>query len=167
MKRETAYLAVGAASLLACATANTESGQGITVRSNSSDTAATVVEAQSGSTVASGKTPLTLRMGTMEGLFRGGKYEITVAKPGFPKRKFSMNFPTVTMGGLIAWIIVDPANGALYQIQGGKNAKNGLIWAPAPGEESFEHVTGYVIATLHDLKGSPQAMKMMKPAGSK
>jgi hypothetical protein len=164
MKSRAAGKCVGAvvASMCACATGQ-DVGQGATIRSRSSDAVASIVELQSAKIVASGTTPLTLRM-QGNGLYTGGKYSITVAKPGFPKRKVNVNLATVYgMGGLLAWIVVDPETGNVWQLE---PHRSGLVWAPAPGEASFETVTGYVIVTLDDIKQSPKAMSALNEVGA-
>ena len=153
--------ACGALMVLAgCATSGggNSVGAGVPIRSNSSAVVVRILDLESNSEVAAGNTPLTLRR-QGSGIFRGGRYLVTVQKSGGVQRSFSMKLPTVNFGGLLGWIIVDLDSGDLWRLA---NDRSGLAWAPAPGEDTFEHVTGFVIATLDDVKASPRAIAEME-----
>ena len=135
-----------------------DSGQGMTVRSNSSPVGVRILDLESNSEIAVGTTPLTLRR-QGSGLFRGGQYLVTVRKPGAPQKTFNLKLPTVNFGGLLGWIIVDTESGQLWRLP---QERSGLAWVGAPGEETFERITGFVIATLEDVKASPRAVAEMQ-----
>jgi hypothetical protein len=150
---------VTVAVLAACATAGKDVGQGVTVRSSSSEVRVRIREMESGKEIAAGMTPVTLRR-QGQGYFPGGTYIVDVAKPGLPKKTFTLKLGAVVLyGGLLAWIIVDPDSGRIWLL---RRERSGLVWTPAPGEESFERITGYVIATLDDVKSSAQATANME-----
>jgi hypothetical protein len=145
--------------LAGCATTGGASlGPGVPVRSNSSGVAVRILDLESNTELASGNAPLTLRR-TGSGLYRGGRFLITVQKPGEQSKSFPLKLPTVNYGGLLGWIIVDPDSGELWRLA---NERSGISWEPAPGEATFEHTTGYVIATLGDVKSSPRAIAEME-----
>lgn len=83
-----------------------------------------VVQDDAGKTYLNGKTPTTVTLAAGAGYFKGKNYTVTFAKPGYAKHTAEIkrgvdgwyiagNF---VFGGLIGWLIVDPATGAMWTL---------------------------------------------------
>lgn len=74
--------------------------------------------------VASGKTPFTTALKKSRGFFQGAKYKVTLELPGFQTREALVDTRVsgwyvagnIVFGGLIGWLIVDPATGAMWTL---------------------------------------------------
>jgi len=98
--------------------------QAINFKSEPSDAKLTVTDARSGAVVAQTRTPNSVLLEKSSGFFKYGKYTVALEKEGYDKKEVNIegdasawyiagNF---VFGGLIGWLIVDPATGAMWSI---------------------------------------------------
>ena len=107
-----------------CASIIEGTTQRVTVRSNPTGASATIIDLHSGLVVAGGTTPFSINLERGTGFFEGAKYEVVVEKEGFSKASLpiraSVNgwyiFGNFFFGGLIGWVAVDPASGAMWSL---------------------------------------------------
>ncbi|MCA1825983.1 MAG: PEGA domain-containing protein [Myxococcales bacterium] len=98
--------------------------QSISIRSSPSDANVTIYEASTGTAITSGRTPYTVALNKSRGFFSGSKYRVVVEKPGFAPREAVIDSNVsgwyvggnLLFGGLIGWLIVDPATGAMWTL---------------------------------------------------
>lgn len=84
----------------------------------------TIVD-ETGAIVFSGKTPTTVTLKTKAGYFKGKDYTVTFTKSGYAKHTAEIRrgtskwyiFGNLVFGGLVGWLIVDPATGAMWTLQ--------------------------------------------------
>src|SRR5690242_16169180 len=98
--------------------------QAVSIRSMPSDADVKIIEAKTGNTIQTGKTPFIVPLNKSTGYFAGGKYRVIVEKPGFTPREVIVDSGVngwyvggnLLFGGLIGWLIVDPATGAMWNL---------------------------------------------------
>jgi hypothetical protein len=98
--------------------------QAVSIRSMPSDADVKIVDAKTGNTIQTGKTPFIVPLNKSTGYFAGGKYRVLVEKPGFTPREVIVDSGVngwyvggnLLFGGLIGWLIVDPATGAMWNL---------------------------------------------------
>ncbi len=86
------------------------------------DEAKVVITDESGTKIYEGTTPANVTLKKKKGFFSGKSYNVTVKKDGFTDRTFSIDTQVngwyiggnIVFGGLIGWLIVDPATGAMW-----------------------------------------------------
>ena len=164
-----AAFGLGVAFHLGCATIIKGGTEGVSFKSNPSDADVKVIDARTGTTVATGKTPLTVKLDRGAGYFKGGKYNVIIEKPGFSQKEFVVDsslmvgwyiFGNLLFGGLIGWFIVDSATGAMWTLD---PAETSIDLSPA-APSSAAADAHLVIATVEDLNGwSPRALRTMRP----
>lgn len=84
----------------------------------------TIVD-QTGAVFFTGKTPTTVTLKTKAGYFKGRDYTVTFTKSGYAKHTAEIRrgtskwyiFGNLVFGGLVGWLIVDPATGAMWTLQ--------------------------------------------------
>ncbi|GAB6097908.1 hypothetical protein JCM14469_41620 [Desulfatiferula olefinivorans] len=107
-----------------CATIVSKSHYPVSI-SSQPDEAEIIVKNSSGLNVFAGRTPSTINLKAGAGFFRGEKYTVTFNKEGYTpfmaeiKRGvdgwyIAGNF---FFGGLVGWLIVDPATGAMWKLE--------------------------------------------------
>jgi hypothetical protein len=77
-----------------------------------------------GTVTAVGKTPFTAMLAKSRGFFQGAKYRVVVQMPGYQPREAILDTSVngwyvagnLLFGGLIGWLIVDPATGAMWSL---------------------------------------------------
>lgn len=158
---------------LGCATIIKGGAENVSFKSNPSDADVRVIDARTGTTVASGKTPLTVKLDRGAGYFKGAKYNVVIEKPGFSKKEFVVDsslmvgwyiFGNVLFGGLIGWFIVDPATGAMWTLD--PDETNVELAPTAPQSAAAE--VQIVIATVDDLDtSSPRGFRTIRPMPSR
>jgi len=107
-----------------CATIIKGSGpQGINFKSEPADAKLTVIDLRNGNVMASNvKTPQVVLLPKSAGFFKYGKYTATFEKEGYDKKDVNLESDitpwyiagNLVLGGLIGWLIVDPASGAMW-----------------------------------------------------
>lgn len=125
-RHQSRWLVLIASLLLAAGCASIIKGgtQRVVVRSTPQEADVRVVDARNDVIVASGKTPFSARIDRGAGFFKGGKYKVVVEKPGFTPMEFEISASAngwyvagnLFIGGLIGWIVVDPATGAMWSL---------------------------------------------------
>ena len=127
MKKIAVGLMVGAlfvSSLSGCASIVSKSQWPVTVQSNPSG-AKCVVAKKNGVQLHSGETPMTLTLNSSAGYFSKAEYTVNCNKDGFKpsSSEFSGDISgwyllgNLGFGGLVGWLIVDPASGAMWKLE--------------------------------------------------
>jgi len=121
---KTALILIAALLLASCATIiGKSSPETLNVRS-SPDQARIVITDEEGTKIFDGKTPTILSLEKRKGYFSGKKYNVTLSKEGFQDRNVTVDTQiggwylggNLVFGGLIGWLIVDPATGAMWTL---------------------------------------------------
>ena len=118
-----AAVAFMANSLVGCASIVSKSQWPVTVQSNPSG-AKCVVAKKNGVQLHTGETPMTLTLNSSEGYFSKAAYTINCNKDGFAPSASEISadvsgwylLGNLGFGGLIGWLIVDPATGAMWKL---------------------------------------------------
>lgn len=83
-----------------------------------------VVKDADGIEIFNGKSPTTVKLAAGAGFFKKASYSVTVRSEGYEEQTVPVNFNldgwyfgNILLGGLIGMLIVDPATGAMYQIE--------------------------------------------------
>jgi len=106
-----------------CATIIKGTGpQGVNFKSEPSEAKVTIIDLANGNVMANTKTPQVVMLPKSSGYFKAGKYNVTFEKEGFDKKDFTLESNVTAwyiggnflFGGLIGWILVDPASGAMW-----------------------------------------------------
>jgi hypothetical protein len=108
-----------------CATIIKGSSQNVSIKSNPAEARVVVSDLNSGRDIHTGSTPVTLSLKRGAGWFKSGKYKVTIEKAGFKKEEvFLEGTPggwyiagNFFFGGLIGWLAVDPATGAMWTLE--------------------------------------------------
>jgi hypothetical protein len=85
---------------------------------------------ETGAAVFRGRTPTTVTLKTRAGYFKGKDYTVTFTKNGYATHTAQIRrgaskwyiFGNLVFGGLVGWLIVDPATGAMWTLQEDVNA---------------------------------------------
>lgn len=137
-----AMVLIAALLMASCATIiGKSSPESLNVRS-SPDQAVVVITDESGTKIFEGKTPTILSLEKKKGYFSGKKYTVTLSKDGFKDRHVTVDTHVggwylggnLLFGGLIGWLIVDPATGAMWTLN--TNEINATLESsPAPQDQ--------------------------------
>lgn len=98
--------------------------QSISIRSTPPDAVVKILDARTGNTLSQGRTPLIVPLKKSNGFFSAGKYRVVIEKEGFVTREVQLDARVsgwylagnFVFGGLIGWLIVDPATGAMWTL---------------------------------------------------
>ena len=109
---------------MGCASIIGKSEYPVRVTSQPDEADITIVD-QTGAVFFTGKTPATVTLKTKAGYFRGRDYTVTFTKSGYAKHTAEIRrgaskwyiFGNLVFGGLVGWLIVDPATGAMWTLQ--------------------------------------------------
>lgn len=157
-------LLFASAVLTGCATIMGNSApETLNVRSTP-DQATIFISDEAGTKIYEGKTPTTLPLEKKRGYFSGKKYTVNIKKEGFSEHTVSVDTKVngwyvagnLVFGGLIGWLIVDPATGAMWTLD--KNEVDVALEAPKQGA-AIEPRTRIVL--LDDVPSSLRG-KMVK-----
>lgn len=115
-----AFLSTGCASIV-----KGGGPQSISIRSSPSEAQVKIFEVTTGNAIASGTTPYMATLSKSRGFFSGGKYRVVVQKAGYQDREMVIESRVsgwyvggnLLFGGLIGWLIVDPATGAMWTLE--------------------------------------------------
>jgi len=114
-----------AAALSGCASIIKGGGpEAFTVRSQPPGADVQITALPTGEVIASGRTPLTAMLPKSRGFFQGAKYRVVLDMPGYQARESIIDTQVsgwyvagnIVFGGLIGWLIVDPATGAMWTL---------------------------------------------------
>jgi ribosomal protein L40E len=129
--RELVLRAVGILSLLVFCTVLTgcasivDGGPGTVMIASTPSGARVRVNDKGGSTVATGNTPLTVKLDRGSGYFASAKYDVIVEKDGYAPYRERIEGElnagwylggNLVFGGAIGWLIVDPLTGAMWNL---------------------------------------------------
>ena len=118
-------LAVAAALFTATGCASIVSKSSYPVAFNSSPEQAEIsIADETGKVIYSGSTPTTVTLDTKAGYFKGKDYTVTFQKDGYAKHTAELKrgvdgwyiAGNIVFGGLIGWLIVDPATGSMWTL---------------------------------------------------
>jgi hypothetical protein len=125
--------------LAGCATIMGQSApEALNVRS-APDQATVVILDESGTKIFEGKTPTSLPLEKKRGYFSGKKYSVNIKKDGFDDQNIAVDTKVngwyvagnLLFGGVIGWLIVDPATGAMWKLD--TNEINVTLKGPRQG----------------------------------
>jgi len=109
--------------LTGCASIVSKSDWPVTVGSNPPGASVKITD-EDGKVVQSGITPLTMTLSAKEGFFAKADYDIEATLPGYATTHARMSarinpwyWGNIIFGGLIGWLIVDPATGAMWKLR--------------------------------------------------
>ncbi|MEW6089060.1 MAG: hypothetical protein AB1498_12230 [bacterium] len=116
---------IGVAFLLtSCATIMGKNGpESLNIRSNPDQAIVTITD-ETGTKIFEGKTPTILSLEKSKGYFQGKKYTVKISKQDYVERTITVDTQVngwyvggnFIFGGLIGWLIVDPATGAMWTL---------------------------------------------------
>ncbi len=117
-------MGVALATLMLASCASIVSKTRYPVRIDSSPQKATVVITdRAGKEIYNGTTPINVTLKSGAGFFKKAMYSITYTKPGFLSKTVELSadlngwyFGNLVFGGIIGFLIVDPATGAMYKL---------------------------------------------------
>ncbi|MDF2188841.1 hypothetical protein [Paraflavitalea sp. CAU 1676] len=116
-------LLVATATLSGCASIVSKSNWPVTFHSNPSGANISIVNKR-GVEVYSGSTPATMKLKSGAGFFSKESYTVTYKLDGYDMKKVNLEckvngwyIGNVLIGGLIGFLIVDPATGAMYKLE--------------------------------------------------
>lgn len=105
-----------------CATIVSKSNYMVTVDSTPRDAEVTVTN-RNDVQIYAGKTPALVRLKSGAGFFRAAMYEIKISKEGYATKTIMIRatlngwyLGNLLFGGVIGFLIVDPATGAMYRL---------------------------------------------------
>jgi hypothetical protein len=121
---KTALVLVVSMLFMSCATIVGKSRPEMLNVRSSPDQARIVITDEEGTKIFDGKTPTVLSLEKKKGYFSGKKYNVTLSKEGFKEHSVTVNTQVggwylggnLLFGGLIGWLIVDPATGAMWTL---------------------------------------------------
>ncbi len=98
---------------------------------------------ESGIKVYEGKTPTIASLEKKKGYFRGKKYSVKISKDGFVEQTLWVDTRVngwylagnIVFGGLIGWLIVDPATGAMWTLNVNEVSTNLSTKTSSPSSE--------------------------------
>ncbi|MDD5677054.1 MAG: PEGA domain-containing protein [Kiritimatiellae bacterium] len=109
--------------LAGCASIILGTTQKVPVNSNPTGAKVTVYDSKN-MAIGGGTTPCSLSLSRGSGFFSSAKYRIVIEKPGYEKREVKISGSVngwyiagnLVFGGLIGWLILDPATGAMWSL---------------------------------------------------
>jgi len=110
--------------LIGCATIMGKNGPELLNVRSTPDQASVVISDESGTKIFEGKTPTSLSLEKKKGYFSGKKYTVKIVKEGYAEHTVTVDTKVngwyiggnIVFGGLIGWLIVDPATGAMWSL---------------------------------------------------
>lgn len=146
--------------IISCATIIGKGGhENLNIKSTP-EQAAVVITDEAGVKVFEGKTPTITPLLKKRGFFRGKTYNVTISMAGFNDQKFTVDtklggwyiFGNLLFGGLIGYLIVDPATGAMWTLN--NNELNANLNSINQGEIKDQNSSGIIL-----LKDVPLAFR--------
>lgn len=160
------FLFLGTLSLLitGCATIMTGGGaQSINVESNPSEAEVTIIDLYNNETVTTGNTPVAVTLKKSQGYFKKGRYKMIIEKDGYSPEEILIEGTAngwyvagnILVGGLIGWLIVDPASGAMYTL-----SPKGVSTDLKDNSILKQDVDGLTVVVDANLKSIPDPYQM-------
>jgi hypothetical protein len=153
--------------LAGCASIIKGGEQSVSIGSNPADASVTIHDLRRNRDVFAGRTPATITLKRGAGFFKGGRYRVTVEKPGYTKSEALVEGSVngwyiggnLIFGGLIGYLIVDPLTGGMFTLQP-EEVDTQLSKLSA----SVKQDTGLVVVLKDQLPDLPTHIKaQMKP----
>jgi len=118
------FLFVAFPFLAGCASIVSKSEYSVSISSQPEEAEITIKN-RAGESIFSGRTPTTLTLKANAGYFKGENYTVTFQKDGYTAHTAQIErgvdgwyvAGNIVFGGLIGWIIVDPATGAMWTLK--------------------------------------------------
>lgn len=146
--------------IISCATIIGKGGhENLNIRSTP-EQATVIITDEAGIKIFEGKTPTITPLLKKRGFFRGKTYNVTISMAGFNDQKFKVDttlggwyiLGNLVFGGLIGYLIVDPATGAMWTLN--NNEINASLSSMNQGEIINQDSSGIVL-----LKDVPLALR--------
>lgn len=110
--------------LAGCASIVSKSMYPVNINSSPEGAEITITD-EAGNNVYTGQTPTTVTLKTKRGYFKGKNYTVTFKKTGYDSHSAVISRKTdgwyiygnLLFGGLIGWLIIDPATGAMWKLK--------------------------------------------------
>ena len=126
----------------------------VNVRSNP-DKANIVITDETGAKIFEGATPTNISLEKKKGFFSGKTYSLTISKEGYANRIVTIDTKAngwyiggnIIFGGLIGWLIVDPATGAMWTLD--TNEVN--VELEQSGEGALIDHNGMKVVSIQDV----------------
>lgn len=122
--KKTVTLLLSLPILVSCASIVSKSNWPFTVDSNPSGANVSITN-KAGREVYRGKTPASMKLKSGSGFFGKESYTVSLSMNGFETKKVTVDcklngwyFGNILIGGLLGLLIVDPATGAMYKLDG-------------------------------------------------
>ena len=123
MKHPQPLLTCVALVLCSCASIVSKSNWPVTISSNPSGAKITITNEKTGQAIHVGETPASVVLKSGAGYFKSARYRVDYSKSGYaPATAYlspSINgwyFGNLVFGGLLGFLIVDPATGAMFRM---------------------------------------------------
>ena len=144
--------------VIGCASIVSKSSYPVTINSTPDQADITIVD-ETGRIIHSGKTPSTVTLDTKAGFFSGKNYTVKFKKKGYNEHSANIKrgvdgwyiVGNLLFGGLIGWLIVDPATGAMWTLQSELHA------TLTPKTSSIENKNRLRIILIDDVPTSIQS----------
>jgi len=142
-----------------CASIVSKSSWPVTIRTNPAG-ANIIVKDEKGGAVHNAVTPATVTLPASDGFFSKAHYTVEIARDGYNPTTVNIT-PTlngwyignIVFGGLIGWLIVDPATGAMYKLPEGSDTNLTPIGSPA-AQDGMPRVSALQIRTIDEIPAS-------------
>ena len=122
VKNEVFILAIILLLTVGCASIVSKSNYPVTITSSPEGAIITITD-KYGRHIFKGKTPTTITLSSKAGFFSGASYTVKFEKPGYEPQTLVINaeldgwyIGNIFFGGLIGFLIVDPATGAMWKL---------------------------------------------------
>ncbi|WP_444929211.1 hypothetical protein ACJJIF_15375 [Microbulbifer sp. SSSA002] len=128
----------GLVTVTGCASIVSESSYPVTINSTPNGANFTIIDSV-GLDVHSGVTPDTITLPASDGFFSSASYTVKYQMAGYNEQSFEIEagmdgwyIGNIVFGGLIGWLIVDPATGAMWKLPESVNVTFRSDTAAAP-----------------------------------
>lgn len=126
-----------------CASIVSDTSYQVTIRSHPEGASFMVIDSDD-DLLHQGVTPETVTLDASSGFFSKAKYKITFDKPGYAQASRSLSAKidgwyvgNIVFGGLIGWLIVDPATGAMWKLPKNISATLRPLQAPLVQQPAY------------------------------
>lgn len=154
-----------------CASIVTSGPQVIPIKSSPSDANLRIEDlANGGGVLYEGTTPYTATLDRGAGYFKAAHYRIVIEKDGYETRELDLKGTpsgwyiggNIVFGGLIGWLIVDPATGSMWKL-----SPKEINMDLRSQEAIFKNGKGLMIVLKTDIEGLPEEIiSRMEPLGT-
>lgn len=133
--------------ILGCASIVSKSSYKVVINSKPQGADISVQDG-AGKTVFTGKTPATVKLNAGAGFFKGEDYTVTFKLDGYSPHQTRIHrgvdgwyvLGNIFLGGLIGWLIVDPATGAMWKLEDNVHAELNSLSVKDSEENTSLHI---------------------------